>query len=75
MQTFLKKEEGSAYVSTTNSMSVSYTHLTDGQGEIRNSYQYDAFGIRLETTEQLNNRIRYTGQQYDDCILYTSEME
>ena len=40
--------------------------VTDGQGEIRNSYQYDAFGIPLETTEQLNNRIRYTGQQYDD---------
>ena len=28
--------------------------------------RYDAFGIPLETTEQLNNRIRYTGQQYDD---------
>ena len=40
--------------------------VTDGQGEIWNSYQYDAFGIPLETTEQLNNRIRYTGQQYDD---------
>ncbi len=39
---------------------------TSGQGEIRNSYQYDAFGIPLETTEQLNNRIRYTGQQYDE---------
>ena len=34
--------------------------------KIRNSYQYDAFGIPLETTEQLNNRIRYTGQQYDE---------
>ena len=40
--------------------------VTSGQGEIRNSYQYDAFGIPLETTEQLNNRIRYTGQQYDE---------
>ena len=40
--------------------------VTDGQGEIWNSYQYDAFGIPLETTEQLNNRIRYTGQQYDE---------
>ncbi len=40
--------------------------VTGGQGEIRNSYQYDAFGIPLETTEQLNNRIRYTGQQYDE---------
>ena len=40
--------------------------LSARQGEIRNSYQYDAFGIPLDTTEQLNNRIRYTGQQYDD---------
>ena len=40
--------------------------VTGGQGEIRNSYQYDAFGVPLETTEQLNNRIRYTGQQYDE---------
>ena len=40
--------------------------VTGGQGEIRNSYQYDAFGMPLETTEKLNNRIRYTGQQYDE---------
>ena len=45
---------------------LSTTFIIGGQGEIRNSYQYDAFGIPLETTEQLNNRIRYTGQQYDD---------
>ena len=45
---------------------LSTVFVTDGQGEIRNSYQYDAFGIPLETTEQLNNRIRYTGQQYDE---------
>ena len=45
---------------------LSTVFVTDGQGEIRNSYQYDAFGISLETTEQLNNRIRYTGQQYDE---------
>ena len=45
---------------------LSTVFVTDGHGEIRNSYQYDAFGIPLETTEQLNNRIRYTGQQYDE---------
>ena len=45
---------------------LSTAFVTSGQGEIRNSYQYDAFGIPLETTEQLNNRIRYTGQQYDE---------
>ena len=40
--------------------------VTDEQRNVQNSYQYDAFGIPLETTEQLNNRIRYTGQQYDE---------
>ena len=40
--------------------------VTDGHRNVQNSYQYDAFGMSLGTTEQLNNRIRYTGQQYDD---------
>ena len=40
--------------------------VTDGHRNVQNSYQYDAFGISLGTTEKLNNRIRYTGQQYDD---------
>ena len=40
--------------------------ITGGQGEIQNSYQYDAFGAQLEGKEQFHNRIRYTGQQYDE---------
>ena len=40
--------------------------VTDGHRNVQNSYQYDAFGMPLGITEQLNNRIRYTGQQYDD---------
>ena len=40
--------------------------VTDGHRNVQNSYQYDAFGMFLGTTEKLNNRIRYTGQQYDD---------
>ena len=40
--------------------------VTDEHRNVQSSYQYDAFGIPLETTEQLNNRIRYTGQQYDE---------
>ena len=40
--------------------------VTDEHRNVQNSYQYDAFGIPLETTEKLNNRIRYTGQQYDE---------
>ena len=40
--------------------------ITGGQGEIKNSYLYDAFGIEIETNEQFPNRIRYIGQQYDE---------
>ena len=40
--------------------------ITGGQGGIQNSYQYDAFGVQLEEKEQFYNRIRYTGQQYDE---------
>ena len=45
---------------------LSTTFITGGHGDVLNSYQYDAFGMSLGTTEKLNNRIRYTGQQYDD---------
>ena len=40
--------------------------VTDEHRNVQNSYQYDAFGMPLGTTEKLNNRIRYTGQQYDE---------
>lgn len=39
--------------------------ITDEEGSVLNSYLYDAFGADLESAEQLSNRIRYTGQQYD----------
>ncbi|MDE6516316.1 MAG: hypothetical protein K2L18_00485, partial [Acetatifactor sp.] len=39
--------------------------ISDGQGEIRNSYLYDAFGVKIEAVEQFHNRIHYAGQQYD----------
>ena len=45
---------------------LSTVFVTDGHRNVQNSYQYDAFGMSLGTTEKLNNRIRYTGQQYDD---------
>ena len=45
---------------------LSTAFITGGHGDVQNSYQYDAFGMSLGTTEKLNNRIRYTGQQYDD---------
>ncbi len=39
--------------------------ITDEQGAIKNTYRYDAFGNILDSMEQIENRIRYTGQQYD----------
>lgn len=40
--------------------------ITGAEGEIQNGYLYDAFGTALEAGEQFQNRIRYTGQQYDE---------
>ena len=39
--------------------------ITDEEGQVRNQYQYHAFGEEFETQESITNRIRYTGQQYD----------
>ena len=41
------------------------TLISDGDAKLRNQYQYDAFGVGLDALEELSNRIRYTGQQYD----------
>ena len=40
--------------------------VTDDTGRVRNYYQYDAFGGMLAGEEGVSNRIRYTGQQYDE---------
>lgn len=40
--------------------------LTDHVGKVRNHYRYGAFGEMLEGSESVENRIRYTGQQYDE---------
>ena len=40
--------------------------LTDDTGRVRNYYRYDAFGGMLAGEEGVSNRIRYTGQQYDE---------
>ena len=45
---------------------LSTAYITGGNGEIQNSYLYDAFGTEVETNEQFPNHIRYTGQQYDE---------
>ena len=45
---------------------LSTAFITDGDGNVQNCYLYDAFGAEVATEEQFPNRIRYTGQQYDD---------
>jgi RHS repeat-associated protein len=40
--------------------------ISDEKAASKNHYQYDAFGAGLEAVEALPNRIRYTGQQYDE---------
>ena len=42
------------------------TLISDNEAKLRNHYQYDAFGVGLDAVEALPNRIRYTGQQYDE---------
>ncbi|MCB2343292.1 RHS repeat-associated core domain-containing protein, partial [Clostridium estertheticum] len=39
--------------------------ITDKEQQIKNEYCYDAFGNVLESTEDVHNRITYTGQQFD----------
>ena len=35
------------------------------RGEIENQYRYDAFGVILKEREEVNNSIKFTGQEYD----------
>ncbi|WP_333651505.1 RHS repeat-associated core domain-containing protein [Lacrimispora sp.] len=39
--------------------------ITDSAQKIENRYDYDAFGVIRNKTEDIYNRIFYTGQQYD----------
>ena len=43
----------------------SITHLTDEDGEVLNRYGYDAWGVSTVCEEQVGNRFRYTGEQFD----------
>ncbi|MHC1686054.1 MAG: RHS repeat domain-containing protein [Clostridiaceae bacterium] len=43
----------------------STSSITNEDGKVENSYFYDAFGVVLESTENVHNRITYTGQQFD----------
>ncbi len=42
------------------------TLISDEERKLKNHYRYDAFGTGREAIEALPNRIRYTGQQYDE---------
>ena len=43
----------------------STVYITEEGRQVQNSYRYDAFGNLLERKEAIENRILYTGQQYD----------
>ena len=43
----------------------SITHLTDEDGKVLNRYGYDAWGVSIVCEEQVENRFRYTGEQFD----------
>ena len=43
----------------------SITHVTDEDGNILNRYEYDAWGNLTLEDEQVSNRFKYTGEQFD----------
>ena len=43
----------------------STAYITGNKREIENFYEYDAFGAIKSQSEEIKNRILYTGQQYD----------
>ncbi len=43
----------------------STSYVTGAGGEIKSFYEYDAFGAIRRKSEEIKNRILYTGQQYD----------
>ena len=63
----LQRGQGLSYYHRDEQLSTAF--ITGRDGEIQNGYLYDAFGTELEAKEQFQNRIRYTGQQYDDLTV------
>ena len=43
----------------------SITHVTDEEGNLLNRYEYDAWGNLTLEDEQVPNRFKYTGEQFD----------
>ena len=44
----------------------SITHVMDEEGNLLNHYEYDAWGNLTLEDEQVFNRFKYTGEQFDD---------
>ncbi|WP_432406683.1 RHS repeat-associated core domain-containing protein [Wukongibacter sp. M2B1] len=42
------------------------TQIVDGQGKTLNKYEYDPFGNLIKSTERINNKHKYAGEQYDE---------
>ena len=43
----------------------STAYITGEHGQIENFYEYDAFGVIRQKSEEIKSKILYTGQQYD----------
>ncbi len=43
----------------------SITHVTDEEGNLLNRYEYDAWGNLTAEEEQVSNRFKYMGEQFD----------
>ena len=43
----------------------SITHVTDEEGNLLNRYEYDAWGNLTTEEEQVSNRFKYMGEQFD----------
>ena len=59
-----KATKGNSYYYLNNAHG-DVTALINSTGDIVNSYKYDAFGNTVESVENIQNRFRYAGEQFD----------
>ena len=58
-------ESAKTYYHYVSDESESVRYIVDEENEIKNDYEYDAFGNTLACKETVHNRFRYNGEQYD----------
>ena len=58
-------EESKTYYHYVSDEHGSTTHIVDDDGNVRNQYEYDAFGNLTQCTEQVPNRFLYNGEMFD----------